>query len=383
MRHNKFKDRFMVRDFCIQQFPFIAEDFDALTTYELLCKVIAYLNEVLKDVGEMGEKVDGFEERLDTLTEDFATQDELDDVQNQVLDINDEITDIHSAIRATNASVTQNTNDITNIKGQISDINEDIANLESFIDEIPEVYATKEEVETVKNELETEIEGVQTQVTELSTSLDGVNDQVVQNTTDIGRFNSQIDIVHEEIDEVAADVKTNTTAIADHETRIEALEEGGGGGGVGKMTKIHINTTSGIELFIKRTVVEFTDIKDIELAITNGVVELNIQFVFTTDFDIDNNFTIFNFNETTGIPPVLNLGFGTIKDGNFFDINGKQLSCLYSYYSSFNRHRVTCTNTTESIITQGTNMTLSLIYTSDKALDSDYIEDIYGDYIVE
>lgn len=39
---------FLVRDFCIQQFPFIAEDFDALTTYEILMKVICYL----KDLGE-------------------------------------------------------------------------------------------------------------------------------------------------------------------------------------------------------------------------------------------------------------------------------------------------------------------------------------------
>ena len=32
--------------FVIQNFPFIEEDFDALTNYQLFCKVVEYLNKV-------------------------------------------------------------------------------------------------------------------------------------------------------------------------------------------------------------------------------------------------------------------------------------------------------------------------------------------------
>ena len=60
---------FMVRDFCIQNFPFIAEDFDALTTYELLSKVICFLREIGVQVEEltkaMNDLKDDFEELYD------------------------------------------------------------------------------------------------------------------------------------------------------------------------------------------------------------------------------------------------------------------------------------------------------------------------------
>lgn len=42
----------------IEQFPFIAEDFDAVTTYELLCKVVQYLNNCIKILNEQGQAID-------------------------------------------------------------------------------------------------------------------------------------------------------------------------------------------------------------------------------------------------------------------------------------------------------------------------------------
>ena len=35
---------------CIENFPFIEADFDALTNYELYCKVVEYLNKVINQV---------------------------------------------------------------------------------------------------------------------------------------------------------------------------------------------------------------------------------------------------------------------------------------------------------------------------------------------
>lgn len=43
----------------LQNFPFIEEDFDALTDYELLCKVVEYLNKVIDSQNDVVAKTDG------------------------------------------------------------------------------------------------------------------------------------------------------------------------------------------------------------------------------------------------------------------------------------------------------------------------------------
>lgn len=49
------------RRFALQNFPFIEEDFDALTDYELICKVIEYLNKVITSQNEVVTEVERFE----------------------------------------------------------------------------------------------------------------------------------------------------------------------------------------------------------------------------------------------------------------------------------------------------------------------------------
>lgn len=101
------KHEFMVRDFCIQQFPFIAEDFDALTTYELLGKVICFLkeigiqvedltkafNELKEDFDELYKEVyeyldslkDKIREKIDEMVEDGTFEDIIADYMNRAV----------------------------------------------------------------------------------------------------------------------------------------------------------------------------------------------------------------------------------------------------------------------------------------------------------
>lgn len=44
--------------FCLTNFPFIEEDFDALTYYELLCKVVEYLNKVIDTTNSIGTQTE-------------------------------------------------------------------------------------------------------------------------------------------------------------------------------------------------------------------------------------------------------------------------------------------------------------------------------------
>lgn len=45
------------RRFVLQNFPFIEEDFDALTDYGLICKVVEYLNDVIESTNESSDQV--------------------------------------------------------------------------------------------------------------------------------------------------------------------------------------------------------------------------------------------------------------------------------------------------------------------------------------
>lgn len=79
---DNFNSRFLgLRDFCVQQFPFIAEDFDALTTYELLEKVVCYLKKIGKYTEEMGQK---FKDLFDYVNGYFDNLD-VESVINQII----------------------------------------------------------------------------------------------------------------------------------------------------------------------------------------------------------------------------------------------------------------------------------------------------------
>ena len=52
------------RRFVLQNFPFIEEDFDALTDYELICKVVEYLNKVITSQNEVISELETFETNI-------------------------------------------------------------------------------------------------------------------------------------------------------------------------------------------------------------------------------------------------------------------------------------------------------------------------------
>lgn len=63
--------------FVLQNFPFIEEDFDAITNYQLLCKVVEYLNKTIDKTNELGEQVE-------TLMNWFNNLDVQDEVDNKL-----------------------------------------------------------------------------------------------------------------------------------------------------------------------------------------------------------------------------------------------------------------------------------------------------------
>ena len=73
----------------LQTFPFIDEDFDAITNYELLCKVVDYLNKTVNNVDLLNEKVEEFQNYFDNLDVQEEINNKLDDMaeSGQLADI--------------------------------------------------------------------------------------------------------------------------------------------------------------------------------------------------------------------------------------------------------------------------------------------------------
>ena len=63
--------------FVIQNFPFIEEDFDALTNYQLFCKVVEYLNKVIGSQNEVTEQ-------MEYVLNYFNTLDVQDEINNKL-----------------------------------------------------------------------------------------------------------------------------------------------------------------------------------------------------------------------------------------------------------------------------------------------------------
>ena len=51
----------------LETFPFIDEDFDAITNYELLCKVVDYLNKTIDNVDVLHDEVEEYINKFNEL----------------------------------------------------------------------------------------------------------------------------------------------------------------------------------------------------------------------------------------------------------------------------------------------------------------------------
>lgn len=76
------------RFFCLTNFPFIEEDFDSLTTYELLCKIVEYLNKVINTTNSIGtqteELTNAFNELKSYVDNYFTNLDVQQEINNKL-----------------------------------------------------------------------------------------------------------------------------------------------------------------------------------------------------------------------------------------------------------------------------------------------------------
>lgn len=68
------------RDFVIKNFPFLEDDFDALTDYQLFCKMVGYMKDSLEKIKGYQEEIDKFSEELKSFEQWFDNLDVTDEV---------------------------------------------------------------------------------------------------------------------------------------------------------------------------------------------------------------------------------------------------------------------------------------------------------------
>jgi hypothetical protein len=69
-------------DFCIQQFPFIAEDFDSLTMYELVSKLAHYVKHMNDEINILKTENNEMADEIVAIKEFIHMDDENNDENN-------------------------------------------------------------------------------------------------------------------------------------------------------------------------------------------------------------------------------------------------------------------------------------------------------------
>ena len=108
--NNDFKILKPFKLWCMENFPFIEADFDAITNYELLCKIVEYLNNTMSDVNILGENFIDLKEYVYNY---FDNLDITEDINNKL----DEMAEDGTLARIINEEIFNSLNNKTKIAG--------------------------------------------------------------------------------------------------------------------------------------------------------------------------------------------------------------------------------------------------------------------------
>lgn len=110
MVENNYKPLKPFRGWVLENFPFIENDFDALTNYQIFCKIIEYINNIITDVTAIEDSIDD----VIKLVNDIKAY--VDEYLEDITDVKEEIEVIENAINTLNTSVISINNELTELK---------------------------------------------------------------------------------------------------------------------------------------------------------------------------------------------------------------------------------------------------------------------------
>lgn len=121
----QFKDLKYFKGWTLENFPFIEDDFDAITTYQFMCKIVEYLNEVIYNQKILDEN----NEEIVKLVQELKAY--VDEYLEDLTDIKEEIATIEENLTSLGETVDDNTTDIANLDTKID---YEISSLKNYTD---------------------------------------------------------------------------------------------------------------------------------------------------------------------------------------------------------------------------------------------------------
>lgn len=107
------KDLKYFKGWTLENFPFIEDDFDAITTYQFMCKIVQYLNEVIYNQKIEDENFKVIKE----LVEELKAY--VDKYLEDLTDIKEELSTLEENMTELTTKVDENTNDINELDNKI------------------------------------------------------------------------------------------------------------------------------------------------------------------------------------------------------------------------------------------------------------------------
>ena len=116
MIENNYKPLKPFKGWVLENFPFMENDFDALTNYQVFCKIIEYINNIIEDVTAIEGSIDD----VIKLVNDIKAY--VDEYLEDLTVIKEEIEAINESIESINIKVNKNSSDIVELKNYTNDL---------------------------------------------------------------------------------------------------------------------------------------------------------------------------------------------------------------------------------------------------------------------
>lgn len=141
-----YKELSYFKRWTLENYPFIEADFDAITEYQLFCKIVEYLNKVIYN-----EKLT--EQAMEELEAEFL---KLKEYVDQYLT---DITDLKEEVQAIENSMAVLTQSIIDLNNKIDGVDSKVANLKTYTDNL-----VNNSYEVLKNYVDTQDEYLQEEI---------------------------------------------------------------------------------------------------------------------------------------------------------------------------------------------------------------------------
>lgn len=215
---------------------------DSLSYYELLCKVVSYVNNMLKAIDEFNETIDEYTQKMDELVQyvhdyfeseefhdiviaaldDMAEQGQFDDiiepiVQRYVGPIQTEVGQLVLDVREVQGGLLSTEAAIVGVKSRIQAVENTVSQLDSRVDT----------VEAAVSDVEGDITTMQGSINTMQGSISSLRTDVTTLQGNVQTLNTGLAAANNDIDDLQSDVSSLGNDLQDLDETVQEIIDGG------------------------------------------------------------------------------------------------------------------------------------------------------------